>query len=95
MSIFHSFAYLDFQTGSVIVQAIVGAVAGVALFGRRLIVRVKQKLGLIKLDEDDKIELSSEEKDSSKQATTVKTPTKKTNTKKGSAKVSAKKSGRK
>ena len=55
MSIFHSFAYLDYGTGTVIVQAIVGAVAGVALFGRRLLTMIKQKLGLIKRDEDDDI----------------------------------------
>ncbi len=52
MTIFDSFAYLDFCTGTVIVQAIVGAVAGVALFGRRLITAVKHKLGLISADED-------------------------------------------
>lgn len=100
MIIFDSFAYLDFGTGTVIVQAIVGAVAGVALFGRRMVTAVKQKLGLIKLDEDDDIVevRPTESKKDAAQAEPKKptrsTTTKKT-TKKGGAKKSAKKSGRK
>ncbi len=36
--VYHSlFAYLDAGTGSIIVQAVIGAVAGVTVFGRRFI----------------------------------------------------------
>ena len=44
MSIFNHFAYLDAGTGSLIVQSIVGAVAGVAVFGRRLITKATLKV---------------------------------------------------
>lgn len=37
------FSYLDAGTGSVIVQAVIGAVAGVGLFGRRAIANIKYK----------------------------------------------------
>lgn len=36
--------YLDPATGSIIIQAVVGAVAGIAIFGRRLIGKVVSKL---------------------------------------------------
>ena len=61
MSIIH-FAYLDFSTGSVIVQAVVGAVAGVALFGRRMIAAVKYKLGLGKTSTDDDDDIAPQKK---------------------------------
>jgi len=38
-----SFAYLDPGTGSILVQAIIGVGAGVAVFGRRVIGRVASK----------------------------------------------------
>lgn len=44
----HSFVtflgYLDPATGSIIIQAVVGAVAGIAIFGRRLIGNVVSKI---------------------------------------------------
>jgi len=40
-----TFAYLDPGTGSMIIQALVGAVAGVALFGRKAVRAVSAKLG--------------------------------------------------
>lgn len=81
MSIFHSLAYLDFSTGTVIVQAVVGAVAGVALFGRRLITSIKQKLGLIKHDEDDDIVVKQPVIDEAASKSTDKPKTKKANRK--------------
>lgn len=41
--LFH-FAYLDPGTGSLIIQSIVGAIAGVLVFGRRYITSAKHKL---------------------------------------------------
>jgi hypothetical protein len=38
------FAYLDPGTGSMIIQALIGIVAGVALFGRKAIQAVRSKL---------------------------------------------------
>ncbi len=38
-----NFAYLDAGTGSLVIQSIVGIVAGIAVFGRRAISRVSQK----------------------------------------------------
>lgn len=38
------FAYLDPGTGSLIIQSLIGAVAGVALFGRRIFYGAKAKL---------------------------------------------------
>jgi len=37
-------AYLDAGTGSIIVQSIVGVAAGVAVFGRRLLAGVGQRV---------------------------------------------------
>ena len=54
-------AYLDFNTGSVIVQAVIGASAGAALFGHRIMTSIRHKFGLTKkADEsiDDKDEVA-------------------------------------
>lgn len=40
--LFH-FAYLDPGTGSLIIQSLIGAIAGVAVFGRRMLVAIKMK----------------------------------------------------
>jgi hypothetical protein len=40
--IFH-FAYLDPSTGSLIIQSIIGAVAGIGVFGRRAISNMGRK----------------------------------------------------
>ena len=90
MSIFHSLAYLDFGTGSVIVQAIVGAVAGVALFGRRAITAIKQKLGLIKLDEDDEVEVPKKNDEVAPKASSTAKKSKKTKAKKSTKKAQRK-----
>lgn len=37
------FAYLDPGTGSLIIQSLIGAIAGVAVFGRRMLVGIKMK----------------------------------------------------
>lgn len=39
-----NFAYLDPGTGSLIIQSLIGAVAGVAVFGRRIFYGAKAKL---------------------------------------------------
>ena len=40
----HVFAYLDPGTGSIIIQALIGLGAGIALFGRRGLWAIKSKL---------------------------------------------------
>jgi hypothetical protein len=40
--VFH-FAYLDPGTGSLIIQSLIGAIAGVAVFGRRMLAAIKMK----------------------------------------------------
>ena len=40
-------AYLDAGTGSLIIQAVVGVVAGIGVFGRRMIANVRQKLATV------------------------------------------------
>ena len=37
------FAYLDPGTGSLIIQSFIGAIAGIALFGRRILFSIKNK----------------------------------------------------
>lgn len=41
--LFH-FAYLDAGTGSMVIQALIGVVAGVALFGRKAIASLRHRL---------------------------------------------------
>ncbi len=48
MSIWQHVAYLDAGTGSLIVQALIGAIAGVALFGRRMFAVVTHKLNKLR-----------------------------------------------
>ncbi|GAL66242.1 hypothetical protein [Jejuia pallidilutea] len=45
--------YFDPSIGAMIVQAIVAAVAGVVLFSKNLMFKIKSFLGLIKNDEND------------------------------------------
>ncbi|MGK0386873.1 MAG: hypothetical protein ACI849_001492 [Patiriisocius sp.] len=47
-----NFLYFDAGTGAMIVQAIVAAAAGVLLFSRGVMYKIKGFLGLLK-DEDD------------------------------------------
>lgn len=51
-----NFGYLDPGTGSMIIQAIIGVVAGVAVFGRRVIgaIVLKIKSLFVKKSKDDK-----------------------------------------
>lgn len=53
------FLYFDPSIGAMIVQAIVAAVAGVVLFSKGLMFKIKSFLGLIKHDNDlfDDIEI--------------------------------------
>jgi hypothetical protein len=44
MHVLTQFAYLDAGTGSLIIQAVIGAVAAVGVFGRRTIGNIKNKL---------------------------------------------------
>lgn len=44
MHVAHFFAYLDPGTGSLIIQSLIGAAAGIAVFGRRTLIGIKQKL---------------------------------------------------
>jgi hypothetical protein len=43
MHIVSHFAYLDPGTGSLIIQSLIGAVAGVTVFGRRILNAIKAK----------------------------------------------------
>lgn len=47
------FLYFDPGLGAMIVQAIVAAVAGVVLFSKNLMFKIKLFLGLVKNDDDD------------------------------------------
>lgn len=44
MHVFNHFAYLDAGTGSLIIQSLIGVVAGVAVFFRRIKTAVLSKL---------------------------------------------------
>ncbi len=44
MHVLFQFAYLDPGTGSLIIQSIVGAIAGILVFGRRTITRARLAL---------------------------------------------------
>ena len=46
-------AYLDANTGSILLQLLVGGVAGIALFGKLFWYRIKKALGLQKPEHDD------------------------------------------
>lgn len=39
-----NFAYLDAGTGSMVIQSLIGIVAGVALFGRKALTSVRMRL---------------------------------------------------
>ena len=47
MRLMSFFGYLDPGTGSIVVQSIIGVVAGVALFSRRLLGRIRDKVRLL------------------------------------------------
>ncbi len=44
MDISHFFAYLDAGTGSVVIQSVIGIVAGVGVFGRKVFSGVGHKV---------------------------------------------------
>lgn len=48
-----SFLYFDPGLGAMIVQAIIAAVAGVVLFSKNLLYKIKLFLGLAKKDKED------------------------------------------
>lgn len=45
MHILSHFAYLDAGTGSLIIQSVIGILAGVAVFWRKIVVATKAKFG--------------------------------------------------
>lgn len=45
MQVFNFLAYIDPGTGSLIIQSLIGAAAGIAVFGRRALISIKQKFG--------------------------------------------------
>jgi len=47
------FLYFDPSLGAMIIQAVVAAVAGVVLFSKNLMYKVKAFFGLIKTEEDE------------------------------------------
>ena len=48
-----TFLYFDPGLGAMIIQAIIAAVAGVVLFSKNLMLKIKMFLGLAKNDKDD------------------------------------------
>lgn len=53
MHVISHFAYLDAGTGSLIIQSLIGIVAGVAVFSRRIIFAIRSKIpGLSKKGEE-------------------------------------------
>ena len=63
------FLYFDPGLGAMIIQAIVAGVAGVLLFSKNLLYKVKLFLGLIKPSEDDlfdDIDIKDSEKETKK-----------------------------
>jgi hypothetical protein len=53
------FAYLDPGTGSLIIQSLIGAIAGIAVFGRKIFYSIKLKLTGKKPDTAAKTDASS------------------------------------
>lgn len=47
MHIMSHFAYLDAGTGSLIIQSLIGVVAGIAVFWRKLIAAIKLKFSAL------------------------------------------------
>jgi hypothetical protein len=43
MHLVQHLAYLDPGTGSLIIQSLIGAIAGIAVFGRRILTTIKMK----------------------------------------------------
>lgn len=64
MTIF--FLYFDAGTGAMIVQALVAGAAGVLLFSKNIMYKVKSFLGLIKHSEDSFGSIDIDEGDSAK-----------------------------
>lgn len=53
MHVISHFAYLDAGTGSLIIQALIGVVAGVAVFARRILFAIRSKIpGMAKKGEE-------------------------------------------
>ena len=57
------FLYFDAGTGAMIVQGLVAAAAGIILFSKGIMYKVKSFLGLIKEEEDTYDSIDVEEKD--------------------------------
>ncbi len=49
------YLYFDLGLGAMIIQAIVAAVAGVVLFSKNLVYKIKLFLGLVKKDDDNEL----------------------------------------
>jgi hypothetical protein len=45
MHVLTHFAYLDAGTGSLIIQAVIGVLAGIGVFWRRILANIKSKFG--------------------------------------------------
>ena len=60
------FLYFDIGTGAMIVQAVVAVGAGVLLFSKGVMYKVKSFFGLIKEEEDTYDSIDIEEKDADK-----------------------------
>jgi len=62
-----TFLYFDPGIGAMIVQGIVAAVAGIVLFSKNAMYKIKSFLGLVKKDDDifDDIHVNESKKDNS------------------------------
>jgi len=50
-----NFAYLDAGTGSMVIQSIIGVVAGVALFGRKAVASIRTRMKSKHIDSDNDV----------------------------------------
>lgn len=49
-----NFAYLDPSTGSIVIQSLIGIIAGVSVFGRNAITQLRAKVKQLVSKEEDK-----------------------------------------
>lgn len=61
-----NFAYIDPGTGSLIIQSLIGAVAGIAVFGRRALLSIKMKFRKDKTDAPASIGTTTKKPDDKK-----------------------------
>jgi hypothetical protein len=66
MHVLTHFAYLDAGTGSLIIQAVIGVIAGIGVFWRRIVASIKSKFSGNKDAADTKVTATPAQKPSEK-----------------------------